>query len=81
MYTRIAAANTIAISSVGAVEPLSEWTDSIPYGHISSSYDDSNVVYTYFQVNETTIAELQYDLNTGFWEQESSSLHLGADNT
>ena len=60
-----------------SVQPLSVWTDSVPYGHIASaSFQDSNVVYTYYQVNDTAIAELQYNLDSGIWEVDLGSLSI-----
>ena len=58
-------------------QPISEWTDPIPCSHIASaSFQDSNVVYTYYQVNDTNIAELQYNLDSGIWEVDLGSLSI-----
>ena len=56
---------------------LSTWTDTTPYGHIStSSFTDSNIVYVYYQVNDTATVELRYDLGAGIWDLDPLSIHL-----
>ena len=44
------------------------WSDQIPFGHISSCSDgNSSIVYTYYQENETTMAEVAFDSDDGSW--------------
>ena len=44
------------------------WSERIPYGHISSCADNnSTILYTYYQVNESAMAEVAFDRDTGAW--------------
>ena len=86
--TYVTTTRNIGLENVGGplvetpLQPLSVWTDSIPYRHIASaSFQDSNVVYTYYQVNDTTIAELQYNLDSGIWKVDFGSLSIVVDGT
>ncbi|MCJ1479170.1 hypothetical protein MMC13_007854 [Lambiella insularis] len=42
----------------------------VPYSHISaSSFAGNSTAYIYYQVNDTFLAELSYDVDSGFWSQ------------
>ena len=53
----------------------SDWSETIPYEHISSCTDnDTAILYTYYQVNETTMAEVAFDPETGSWSPTHFSI-------
>ena len=57
-------------------ELLSEWPEVIPFPQFSSSIDgNSTIIYTYFQVNETTVAEITFDMDSGLWASSPTYLY------
>ena len=60
-------------------EFISEWPKAIPYSQFSSSVDEnSTFVYMYYQVNETTIAEITFNLNSGIWSSNPTYIRVDA---
>ena len=61
-------AGNIAIVSNWVNAENSAWQQPIPFPHMSACADgNSPIVYTYFQVNATTMAEVVCSLEDGSW--------------
>ena len=58
-------------------QSVSEWSELIPYPHFSSIiHEDSTIIYTYYQVNESSIAEITFDLDSGFWGSDPTYIQI-----
>ena len=56
---------------------ISVRSEPISYPHFSLSAQDlSTPLYTYYQVNATTIAEVTFDLNSGFWSSRPTYIRV-----
>ena len=65
--TYLTTSGTIAIQSLFTAMSA-KWSQPIPYGHLSSSVGSkSSQVYTYYQINETALVEVSYDVQTRSW--------------
>ena len=80
--TYLSASGKITVASIDTFEnndgnTLFTWTGTVLLRHISaSSFSASNVVYAYYQVNDTAIEELRYGLDAGIWDLDPLSIHL-----
>ena len=60
--------------------PVSTWSQSTQYDHISACGEaNSSIIYTYYQVNETALGEVQFNPGTGFWTVSSPYIHFDTD--
>ena len=62
-----------------ALEPtfVSERSEPIPYPQFSlSTQDHFTTLYAYYQVNATTMAEVTFDLDSGFWSLHPTYIHI-----